>query len=690
MCPARCPIDVQVADGKAIWIQGNAHDAALGTGLCAKGAAGLAMEQDDRRPRFPLIRRGPRGSSQWQRASWEEALDHVAGRLKEVIARCGARGVVLSDGCGTSSDLTRSFLKAIGSPNYFNQDCTCGANADSAARSLFGLRRTDLFYDLRNARQVVLCGRNLVESIQVKEVRAFMQGLASGCTCTYIDPRATLTAAKASRYWRIRPNTEYALYLSFLHETLQKGLYDRKFVSRWVTGLEAVREFTRDKTPEWQETFTGIPADQVRSFIREVAADAPRVIFHPGWMSARHRRSFYTSRCAYMLNTLFGAIEVQGGTILAKTGSDAGGKGLNRIADSIPAVAEKRVDGCGWKYPHFDEEAGLLHLLFPAIEIGEPYPVGAYLAYHHDPLTSLPDPDAVMKALNRLELLVAIDVNYSEFAWQSDVILPEATYLERADMLTDQSGPIPSLRMRDQAVDPRFDSRPAWWIVRELARRLEVGQYFPWERIEDLWHHQLKETGIRVEQLRERGVLPLADKSILWDREMGLRFKTPSGKIEFVSEIWKKAGHPALADFWPPPDLERDEFRLLFGRVAVHSQGYTANNPLLQELFSENPVWIHTSRARELGIADGDLVEVSTQGYLARSRVLVTPWIHPDALFMVHGFGRGIPLEKRAFRRGIADQRLQKGMLSVYDPAGGGNALCECTVRVRPVKGGSR
>ena len=154
-----------------------------------------------------------------------------------------------------------------------------------------------------------------------------------------------------------------------------------------------------------------------------------------------------------------------------------------------------------------------------------------------------------------------------------------------------------------------------------------------------------------------------------------------------MSEIWKKAGHPALADFRPPPDLEKDEFRLLFGRCAVHSQGHTANNPLLQEILSENPVWIHTSRARELGIADGERVEVSNQGYSATSRVLVTPWIHPDALFMMHGFGRSVPLRRRTFKRGIADQRLQKGMLSVYDPAGGGNGLCECTVRVRLVKG---
>jgi thiosulfate reductase/polysulfide reductase chain A len=83
-----------------------------------------------------------------------------------------------------------------------------------------------------------------------------------------------------------------------------------------------------------------------------------------------------------------------------------------------------------------------------------------------------------------------------------------------------------------------------------------------------------------------------------------------------------------------------------------------------------------------LGLANGALVEVSNQGYAAKTRLMVTPWVHPDAVFMMHGFGRTVPLQTRAYGRGVADQRLQKGLLTVYDPAGGGNALCECTVRV--------
>lgn len=683
MCAVRCPIQVEVEDGRVAWLQGNPNDKAMGASICAKGVAGTSMEYDDERPQYPLIRTGPRGSGHWRRASWDEALDYIAQGLKEVIEQYGGRGIALSDRGGPFNDLTKSFLKALGSPNYFNHDTTCGRNAHHANQSLYGLGRKDLVYDIKNTKHIVLYGRNLIESFQVKEAKDFIQAVTNGAKCTYIDPRATLTASKATRFWQIRPNTEYALNLSIINVVLKENLYDREFVSHWVTGLDELRTFVADKTPEWQEAFTGIPAKEIRDFAREIASQAPNIIFHSGWMTARHTQSFYSSRSAQILNVLFGAIEVPGGLIFSKKAKDAGKKGLNKLADRIPKVEEKRVDGCGWKHKQWDSGPGLLHLFFPAIDSEDPYPMGAYILYRHDPLTSLPDPDAMMASLSKLKLIVSIDVNYSEIGWFSDVILPEATYLERANLLASKSGIKPSIHMRDQAIAPRFDSRPAWWIFRELARRLDIGEYFDFGTIEEIWNYQLEGTGINISQIREKGVYSLASKPILWDRLNGLKFKTPSGKIEFVSSVWSEFGLESLAEFRPPKDLEEDEFRLLFGRTAVHNHGHTMNNPLLHELQPDNPVWIHPDRAEKLGIADGDTIEISNQGYTVQNKVKVTPWIHPDAMFMLHGFGRTVPLQTRAYKSGTADQRLQKGLLGVYDKAGGGMALCECTVHVR-------
>jgi len=115
----------------------------------------------------------------------------------------GGKGVALSDRAGLFTDLTKSFVKALGSPNYFDHDCTCGRNTHHATKSLFGVGRGGVVYDIKNTKHIVLYGRNLIESLQVKEAKDFIEALSKGAKCTYIDPRGSLTAVKATRFWQI-------------------------------------------------------------------------------------------------------------------------------------------------------------------------------------------------------------------------------------------------------------------------------------------------------------------------------------------------------------------------------------------------------------------------------------------------------------------------------------------------------
>ncbi len=692
MCTTRCPMQVEVVDGRVAWLQGNVHDKAIGASLCARGAAGLPFEYDDERPQTPLIRSGPRGSGQWRRASWDEALDYIAAKLREVIDEFGGRGIALSDRSGLFTDLTKSFVQALGSPNYVDHDASCGQNAHNAARSLYGVGRGAITFDLKNAKHIVLYGRNLVESLMVKEAKGFMEAMANGMHCTYIDPRTTVTACKATRYWQVRPNSDYALNLAIIHEVLKQEVYDKAFVAAHVSGMDYLREAVRDTTPEWQEQHTGIAADEIRAFVREIAADAPHVIFHPGWMVARHKQSFYVSRTTLILNALMGSVEVKGGIILAKTPEDVGHKSLKKLVDRSPKVKEPRADGAGTTAPQWDPACGMLHQMFAAMETATPYGIGAYFAYRHDPLTGMPDPEALQRALDKLKLLVAIDVRYSETSWYSDVILPEASYLERANIIAQVNGPKPGFSIRDQAVAPRFDSRPAWWIFREILHRLGIKEALDFETIEELWDYQLEGTGVTVAQLREHGAVSLASAPFITPRDR-LKFKTPSGKIEIDSEMLKKAGLPSLAPFEPHESPTGEHFNLLFGRAPVLSHGQSLNNPIVNAIAPEQVLWIHPDRARPLGIADGAEIEIDGGGrFSAYMKARVTPLIHPDAVFMLHGYGATVPLATRACGLGVADQRLQHGKLYEFDPAGGGNAMTETIVRVRPksVKGAAK
>jgi len=676
---------VETEDGVVKWIEGNPYDPGMAGRLCAKGSAGIAMEYDYERPPHPMIREGERGEGKWKRATWDEALDYVSDKLKTIIKKHGGRAVALSDRGGEFRDIHRSFLRAIESPNYFNHDCTCARNVQHAAISLFGSGRKAFNYDYKQCKHLILYGRNVFESMRVKTANAIMELLDRGGKLTYIDIRASGTAMKATRFWMVRPGTDYALNLGIIHTILRDRLYDAEFTNRWVVGLTDLESFVSPYTPEWATRETGIPAKEIVEFVHEVAEDKPSVIFHPGWMTARYLDSFYSSRTAYILNVLMGSIEAPGGIFLRKGPEDVGSKGLNNLLNTIPEPKEKRVDGCGWKYKHFDSGPGLLHLLYPAIQSGDPYPIKAYIVFRHDPLLALPDPEEQKKALDKLDLLVAIDSNYSETGWYADVLLPSATYLEKSSVLATGKGLKPQFRMRKQAIGPRNEAKPDWEIFKLLAERLGVGRHFKFTDIETFWEWQLEGTGVTIADLEKKGFVELVDKPVWWDRMKDLKFKTPSGKIEFVSSRLEENGIPSFKPYEHPKKPEKGSFRLAFGRSPVHTHGQTQNNPVLHEIMPENTLWINGAEAEELGISDGDFVEVSSadDSHSGTIRAQVTPFIHPEVVFMVHGFGRKIPWQTRGYNRGLGDYRFETGLLNVYDPAGGGVALLECQVKVK-------
>lgn len=684
MCAVRCPIKVEVENGRVTWIEGSPYVPGIEGALCAKGSAGLAFEYDTERPQFPMIREGARGSGQWRRASWEEALDFIAEKLTAVKTQHGAKAIALADRSGPFTDLTKSFLKAIGSPNYFDHDDSCAKNVNMACQSLFGYGRGEIGYDFANTKHIVLLGRNIFESLQVKEVNMVLDGMANGAKMTYIDIRATVTASKADKFLTIRPGTDYAFLLALIHVILKERLYNVEYVARYCTGLTELEQFVQPYTPEWAEAETGIPAFEITALAHDVSAAKPHVIFHGGWMLSRYIDSFYCSRALYILNALMGSVESKGGLTIAKGPKDAGAKGLNSLGKNMPDVADKIVDAT---MPNKSLGTGHMVNLFKAIRTGEPYPIKAFFAYRFDPIAAFPDPAAQKKVFDNLDLLVAVDVNYSDTAWYADVILPEATYLERSNILITQKGPKPGFAMRRQAMQPRYDSKPAWEIFTLLAARMGAGELMPWKSIEEIWQFQLEGTGVKIEDFDAKGSVGLSKDAIMMPRD-DIKFTTGSGKIELVSEKMAKAGFPSFVPYVSPKKPAEGMFRLTFGRTGVHAHAQSQNNMYLNEIIGENTLWINDAEAAKLGIKDGDLAEVSSEEYTGTIRAKVTPFMHPEAVFMLHGFGNEVPLKTRSFKKGLRDNCFQKGLLETVDPVGGGVAYMEAMVSVKKAKGG--
>ncbi|HDO31390.1 MAG TPA: thiosulfate reductase, partial [Desulfobacteraceae bacterium] len=242
----------------------------------------------------------------------------------------------------------------------------------------------------------------------------------------------------------------------------------------------------------------------------------------------------------------------------------------------------------------------------------------------------------------------------------------------------------PRFICRNQVVAPRYDTRSLSEIIKGLADRVGIGQYFPYNSTAELQAWQLEPTGVKIEDFAEKGFVELSREPIMYDRQnLDGRFKTPSGKIEIISQKLTEAGLPSLKPYESPEKPPKGKFRLVFGRSAVHAHAHTINNPLLHELMPENTLWVNRRAAARMGVKEGDWVEVSSNGMVNTIKAHVTDFIHPEAVYMVHGFGRQVPLQTRSYHAGVGDQKLMKGMLTAMDPAGGGLCLCECMVTVK-------
>ncbi|MDF1593130.1 MAG: molybdopterin-dependent oxidoreductase [Desulfobacterales bacterium] len=684
MCSSRCPIKVLVKDGQVKWIEGSPHVAGMEGSLCPRGAAGIALLYDSQRVQSPLIRDGERGSGKWRKAGWDEALDYVAEKLKAVIDQYGGHSVALGERAQLATPVSKTFMKAIQSPNHFTHESVCKGSLNTASRSLFGVSDAQIGIDYKNTKHIILYGRNIFETIEVKGVNGLMDAVERGAKITYIDPRVTVTATKAHRYWRIRPGADLALNYALIHVILKERLYDAEYVDRWVLGLAELQDFVRSFTPEWAEKETGIPSAEIVSLSREVSRDKPAVIFHFGWRASSHLNETYMRRSILILNALMGSVEAAGGLFFKKGPGEVGAKPARALtAQEFPRVDLPRFDQVGTpKFPLPDPGHGVAQMLPSAILNEDPYPLKGLIAFRYDPLFSIPDIRTTKKAFDKLDLIVTIDINYSETAWYSDVILPESTYLERLDCIQQANGLKPQMFLRQPAVTPRHNTREGAVILKEIAERIGTGAYFPYETMEELVRWQLEGTGFSLEDFAAKGFVTYTDRPIFWDRKDGIKFKTPSGKIEFASSLLENAGFESFPECEPVAPPPENQFRLTIGRCALHTHISTQNNPYLNERVSENVLWINTERAAALGIKNKDLVEISSNCGSGKIKAYVTDLIHPEAVFMLHGFGHQAALAARSFDKGLADGILQE---NVTDMVGGSPALQHSFVSVKRV-----
>ena len=309
---------------------------------------------------------------------------------------------------------------------------------------------------------------------------------------------------------------------------------------------------------------------------------------------------------------------------------------------------------------------------------GKPYPIKGLIAYGTNLFHTIPNVERTKEALKALDFYMAVDTLPQDHVAWADVVLPEATYLERYDELWACGHKTPYIALREPAVEPYADTKPAWWMVRELGMRLGLEGFFQWETAEDYLNTRLSSVNLNLDKLREQGGV-MIQKGKPWlsdfEKENKSPFATESGKVELYAASLEKSNIKPLPEYEPTPEPPEGYLRLTYGRSPVHTFSRTTNTPLLNELYPENEVWVNADLAADLGLKSGDRVVLENQDG-ARSgpiRVKATQRIRKDCVFMVHGFGHDAPGLKRANKRGASDAVLQTRY--VLDPISGGAGL---------------
>ena len=494
-----------------------------------------------------------------------------------------------------------------------------------------------------------------------------------------LDPRFTVTAAKADEWYPLKPGSDMAFILAMIHVMVNEGRYDKEFVSTHCHGFDELAEHVKQYTPEWAESETEIPAKDITRIAREFSDAAPRAVFYAGRRSSWYQNDFQMRRAQAILNAISGNWDRQGGMV--PNAKIALGEFMFLPWDDPQAP---RVDEMDKNFPLAAKGDGAYLKLRENVLAAEPYPVKAWMVAKQDPVNALPDQAKTMRMIEQMDFIGVIDIQMSDTAWYADVLFPESTYLERQDPIEVLSGIWPVVVLRQPAIQPLHDTKTCLEIVQGLAKRLGLGMYFDYTI--DQWNEAAAKElphPTPFEYLKKHGVYtPPGGPKYGATLQADHRFVTQSGKIELYSERLKEHGHDPLPVYQPQPEPPSGKFRLVLGRKAFYTHANSTANPWLFDFAPENRLWINPIGAKSAGVADGDRVEVQSNVGKIELRVMISQEIRPDCVFMLHGFGKRSPWLKRAYNTGGSDAVLLE---TSWDKVSGNAAMHETFVKLRKV-----
>ncbi|HIE02158.1 MAG TPA: molybdopterin oxidoreductase [Thiotrichaceae bacterium] len=642
ICHGGCSMLLSVKNGKLIKVKPAESPFNRGQ-MCIKGHYTPEMMYHPDRLLTPLKRIGSRGENKWQEIDWETALDEIASKLDNIRRTLGPESIALGQGTGRHhyTHVIR-FANSLGTPNWYEPGlANCLLPRIMVSQFTYGGFVVADYYGEVLPKTILFWGHNPLVSNPDGELSfPAKKALNAGSFGIAIDPRRSETAKRCQMWLPLRPGTDAALALAMIHVLINEDLYDKAFVEKWTTGFNELKAHVTQYTPQWAETVTGLPAEDIVTVARKYALDKPAVL---EWgVGIEHTpNSLQTVRAIALLRALTGNIDIPGGDIL----------GMN-IIRSYPVmttnlsreIIKKRIGG-----EQFKLLGGLRGFLpsahipgvFKAMRTGEPYPIKALLNFGSNPLTTVANSKEVYQSLLKLDLLVVADMFMTPTAALADYVLPAAFWPE-VTQLIEMPFVVENAIVAQQKVVQVGLCRSDEEILIDLAKRLNLPGSD--ETLEDILNYRLEPFNMTFEDLKEKSIVYPPHEYRKFEKQ---GFKTPSKKVELYSKVLKNMGYDPLPSYKEPPEspVSQPEIAKDFPYVLItgsrkreyfHSEHRQIDS--LRKRRQDPIAEIHPDTATPHGISDGDWIYVQSPRGKIKMKASVTTDIKQGVINIDHGW----------------------------------------------------
>jgi thiosulfate reductase/polysulfide reductase chain A len=686
-CHCNCGLLVRVKDNKILSIKGNPEFPFNRGSVCAERIPHFIkwLNHPDQLM-HPLKRRGERGENRWERISWEQALDEIAAKLQTIKADYGAESLSTIEGTYRSDfyAIRARFLNLFGNPaNVGASGTACACNKVALAYALAGTNIPCILAPpIKQLNCLVLLGRDYTAANPVR--RRPMQKwrtLKPDAKLIVVDPRQTEMAKMADMWLQIRPGTDTALLMAWIHVIIERGLYDSTFVEQWTYGFEQLKQRVAEYSPERVAGITWIPVDHIIASAIAYAGNKPGCI-HSGLAPDQlGRNATRVEQAKLCLHAITGNMrsKVPG---LAPEGPGPIVNGVMGMRDSMMQMVdrcspEQRAKQLGSKrfklmtWPAYERMNALYEqtygvplsmsghsftapepAIWRSITDGVPYPTKALITWGSNPLLNAANTKLVYKALKNpnLDLHVVLEHFMTPTAMLADYVLPAASKLERGTLSTMEDFTSVFVAA-ERAIQPIGERKTDYYFFRELAIRLGFGEYFPWKSEEELYDHRLQPLGISFKEAATNKYVIASAEPWTYDKinprtGKATGFATRSGKFELYSNLLEELGYDPLPYYEEPPESPVSspeltaEYPLILingGRFMPQFQSEHRQFGMgLREQHPDPLLQIHPETAANLGLGEGDWARIESPRGAIIMKTQITTGIDPRVVHAEH------------------------------------------------------